>query len=211
MISRRKMLHQAGLTALSTMLPFSSFSLHPFTEKSKHNFTFCLNTSTIREQNLGLIGEMETAAKAGYDGIEIWVRTLEDFVEQGGKPGDIRKKAKDLGISIENAISFPKWIVDDDKVRHEALAQARKEMQLLAQIGCKRIAAPPVGATEHPGLDLKKAATRYSALLEIGDETGVLPQLELWGFSANLHLFAGRWLLLCIRLNCSFLCSTPQG
>jgi len=189
MISRRKMIHQAGLVVGATMLPFTTFSVQPFAERSKHNFTFCLNTSTIREQNLGLIGEMETAANAGYDGIEIWVRTLEDFIKQGGNPDDIRKKAEDLGITIESAISFPKWIVDNDEVRVQALNQAKKEMQLLAQIGCKRIAAPPVGATEYPGLDLNKAADRYADLLKIGDDTGVLPQLELWGFSANLHLF----------------------
>ena len=154
-----------------------------------HNFTFCLNTSTIREQNLGLMGEIETAAKAGYDGIEIWVRTLEDYIKKGGNLRDVKKKAGDLGISIENAISFPRWIVDDETVREEALEQARREMDLLAGIGCKRIAAPPVGATDQAGLDLNNAAERYHKLLTLGDEMGVLPQLELWGFSANLHLF----------------------
>ena len=98
MISRRKMLYQAGLATVATMLPFPSFSSQPFVEKSRHNFTFCLNTSTIREQNIGLIGEMETAAQAGYDGIEIWVQTLKDFIAQGGNPGDIRKKAEELEI-----------------------------------------------------------------------------------------------------------------
>ena len=37
-----------------------------------------------------------------------------------------------------------------------------------------------------PRLDLKKAAERYRALLEAGEQSGVVPQLELWGFSKNL-------------------------
>jgi sugar phosphate isomerase/epimerase len=60
-------------------------------------------------------------------------------------------------------------------------------MDMLAQLGCKRTAAPPAGATEKPGLDLKRAAERYRTILEIGDKTGVVPHLELWGFSQNLN------------------------
>jgi sugar phosphate isomerase/epimerase len=60
-------------------------------------------------------------------------------------------------------------------------------MDLVAQIGGKRLAAPPSGATNTPGLDLAKAAERYRALLELGDQMGVVPQLELWGFSKNLN------------------------
>ncbi len=63
-------------------------------------------------------------------------------------------------------------------------------MDQLAMIGCKRTAAPPAGATDTPGLDLRKAAERYRAILELGDQTGVVPQLELWGFSANLNKLA---------------------
>ena len=172
----------------ASLLPGLSFSKSQ-DKKVEHNFTFCLNTSTIREQDLGLLGEIETAARAGYDGIEIWMRTLEEYVSKGGQLDEARKVAEDLGIKIENAISFPRWIVDDGEVRAKALEQARKEMGMLADIGCRRIAAPPVGATEKPGLNLNEAAERYNQLLKIGDETGVLPQLELWGFSANLHLF----------------------
>ncbi len=188
-MSRRNMLQKSGLAVGALLLPRLSISGVPNESTRKHSFSFCLNTSTIREQNLGLIGEIETAAQAGYDGIEIWVRTLEDFVNKGGKPGDVKRKADDLGIRIENAISFPQWIVDDDYIRNQALEQAKREMEMLAEIGCYRIAAPPVGATDTPGLDLNKAANRYHELLNVGDDAGVIPQLELWGFSANLHLF----------------------
>lgn len=188
-LSRRKMLKNSGLTIGASFLAGIPALMGKPVEKRKHNFTFCLNTSTIREQNLGLMGELEIAAKAGYDGIEIWMRTLQEFMKKGGNPADVLKKANELGIKIENAIGFPKWIVDDDVVRKEAIEQAKKEMELLSKAGCYRMAAPPVGATDTPDLDLNKAADRYYELLILGDKMGVLPQLELWGFSANLHLF----------------------
>jgi sugar phosphate isomerase/epimerase len=59
-------------------------------------------------------------------------------------------------------------------------------MSMVAQIGGRRFAAPPAGATNLPKLDLTQAADRYRALLEAGAQIGVVPQLEVWGFSQNL-------------------------
>ena len=150
-------------------------------------FRYCLNTSTIRGQKLGIEKEVDVAAEAGYSAIEPWVRTVEEYVEAGGKLGDLRKRIEDRGLTVESAISFPRWIVDDDAVRAEAVEQVKREMDLLAQIGGKRIAAPPAGASRGPQLDLLKAAERYRALLDLSDQTGVVPQVEVWGSSKNLH------------------------
>lgn len=152
-------------------------------------FRYSLNTSTIRGQKLGIEKEIETAAQAGYDAIEPWVSTLQEYMKAGGKLADVRKRIEDRGLTVEGAISFTAWIVDDDARRAEAVEQLKREMDLLAQIGGKRIAAPPVGANgnDAPVLDLAKVAERYRAILEVGDKTGVTPALELWGPSKNLH------------------------
>ncbi|WP_259016237.1 sugar phosphate isomerase/epimerase family protein [Emticicia fluvialis] len=186
-ISRRNLLKNtlAVGAGLGLGLPDAMAETHT---KAKHNFKFCLNTSTIREQNLGLVGEIETAAKAGYDAIEIWVNTVEKYKAQGGSLKDIKKRAADLGITIEDAIGFSKWIVDDATEREKALEQNKREMAMLAEIGCKRIAAPPFGATTGQVLNLQAVAERYGKLLEVSDNYGVIPQLEMWGFSTNLHL-----------------------
>ncbi len=152
-----------------------------------NRFRYCLNTSTIRGQKLGLAREIDVAAEAGYDAIEPWVSSLQEHTRSGGTLSDIRKRIEDKGLTVESAISFPRWIVDDDAVRAEAVEQVKREMDLLAQIGGKRIAAPPAGATDGAELDLLKAAERYRALLELGDQTGVVPQVEVWGPSKNLH------------------------
>jgi sugar phosphate isomerase/epimerase len=155
--------------------------------ESKCPFRYCLNTSTIRGQKLGIEKEVEVAAQAGYDAIEPWVHGVDAYARAGGNLRDLRRRIADHGLTVESAISFSRWIVDDDTERAKAFEQSKREMDLLAQIGGKRIAAPPAGATREPGLDLLKAAERYRELLEAGDAVGVVPQVEVWGSSKNLH------------------------
>lgn len=152
-----------------------------------YGFTYALNTGTIRGQKLGLVGEIETAAKAGYDAIEPWVGTIQEFVQSGGSLRDVRKRCEDLGLKVCSGIGFAAWIVDDEEQRRTGLEQLKRDMDLLAQIGGTHIAAPPTGANR-PGshLDLDDAARRYAAILELGREMHVIPQLEVWGSSANL-------------------------
>jgi len=185
--SRRDFMTTVGAAAGLSLVPLTSTRRAAASAPKGDPFRYCLNTSTIRGQKLGIEKEVDVAAEAGYDAIEPWVRTVEEYVEAGGKLSDLRKRIADRGLTVESAISFPRWIVDDDAVRAEAVEQVKREMGLLAQIGGKRIAAPPAGATREPGLDLLKAAQRYRTLLEVGDQTGVVPQVEVWGSSANLH------------------------
>ena len=126
-------------------------------------------------------------AKAGYTGIEPWIREIEAYVQDGGSLKDLRKRLTDHGLTVESAIGFARWIVDDETERKEGLEQAKRDMDLVAQLGGTHIAAPPVGA--HRGaqpVDLFKAAKRYRALLDVGSKIGMIPQVEVWGFSDNL-------------------------
>lgn len=151
-------------------------------------FTLCLNMSTIRGQKLGFVKELEAASKAGFRSVEIWVETLQTYLKTGATTADARKVLADNGIKVENAIGFAPWIIDDEAARTKGLEQLKGEMGMLAEVGCKRVATPPIGAQTptSPKIDLYKAAERYRAILELGDKTGVVPQLELWGFSPNL-------------------------
>ena len=154
--------------------------------KALRPFRFCLNTSTIRGQKLSLVEEIEIAAKAGYSGIEPWIREIRQYQEAGGKLRDLKGRIADAGLTVESAIGFASWIVDDDQKRSQGLETAKQDMELVRQIGGSRIAAPPVGATTQKDLNLFKAAERYRALLELGEKTGVTPQVEVWGFSKSL-------------------------
>jgi sugar phosphate isomerase/epimerase len=208
-MNRRDILKNSLFAFGGLNLPRNTAEVDFTKKKKKHNFSFCLNTSTIMKQNIGLINEIKTAAKVGFDGIEIWMRTLETYVKDGGKLSEIRKISGDLGIVIEDSIGFANWIVDDDAKRNAAFEQVKREMDMLAQIGCKRIAAPPFGATTEGGLNLYKAAERYAKVLELGEQMGVVPQLELWGFSKNLHLF-GETLLVASETGKPNACILPD-
>jgi len=149
-------------------------------------FRYCLNTGTIRGHKLSLVEEIEVAAKAGYSGVEPWVRSIERYVEEGGSPAELKKRLDDLGLVVESAIGFARWSVDDDGQRTEGVEQMKQAMDLLAELGGKRIAAPPAGSNRVPGMDLFRIARRYRTILELGETTGVVPQLEIWGSSLVL-------------------------
>ena len=150
-------------------------------------FRYCFNTSTVQGQKLTLVEEIELAARAGYQGIEPWIGEIDAYMAQGGSLPDLKQRIEDAGLTVEGAIGFFDWIVDDDAARAAGFAEAARNMELLAAIGGRRIAAPPMGSMDKTDLNLFKAAERYRALLELGDETGVTPMVEVWGFSKSLN------------------------
>ncbi len=185
-ISRRELLFASGTAAGAALLPSTVSAANPV----KKSFEFSLNMSTIMGQKLGLIKELEVASAAGYQHCEIWVPTLEAYLKSGGTLSEVKKRIDDLGIKIQNAIGFAQWIVDDEATRKQGVEQMKREMGMLAELGCFRTAAPPMGATKEAGLDLRRAAERYRTILDIGVSTGVTPQLEMWGHSKNLNRVA---------------------
>jgi sugar phosphate isomerase/epimerase len=187
-MNRRHLLSLMGAAAGTALLPRVA-GARPGQRKSR-SFVPCLNMATIRGHNLGFVKELEVASKAGFGAVEIWMDSFQKYLQGGGNTTTAKAILKDLGIEVVNTIGFAEWVVDDESRRQKGMAQLQKEMDLLAAIGCSRIAAPPVGAVQEAGLSLQRAADRYRAILELGDKTGVVPHLELWGFSKNLHRLA---------------------
>ncbi len=163
---------------------------HPVSLRGQHpslsaKFRYCLNTSTISANNPGLLKYIETASKAGYDGIEVWVRDVEDALKTGQSLSSIKQFTDDHGIVVESAIGFAPWLAEGES----GLIQMESEMHMLAGIGCRRIAAPPAGLPSDKELDFFAAGEKYRSLLDLGRSTGVMPQLEFWGSSQVLwHL-----------------------
>lgn len=188
MTDRRKFLKiaAAGSAIAVCSTTKSVEAKQPKPRRDKSSIRYCFNTSTIRGQELSITEQVKVVAEAGYDAIEPWIGDLRKFVKNGGSLTDLKKQIDDSGLTVESAIGFAQWIVDDDAARAKALEQARSDMELLKSIGGKRIAAPPIGAHKKAGPELPAIAERYRKLLEVGAETGVTPQLELWGFSKTL-------------------------
>jgi 2-keto-myo-inositol isomerase len=151
-------------------------------------FGYCLNTSTIRGAALPIGRELEIAAEAGYQAVEPWIEEIERYEELGGTLADLRKRIEDLGLHVAGAVGFAEWIVEDEARRASGLERMKRDMDRVAAIGGRFIAAPPIGAHEkgQPKPTLEQAAERYAVILDLGTRTGVTPILELWGFSQTL-------------------------
>jgi 2-keto-myo-inositol isomerase len=190
-MTRREALARAGwLAGAALMAPGAARDAKAAPETAgtgAETFRFCLNTSTLRGQKLGIVKVVEVASKAGYSGVEPWVEEVQAYASGGGDLKELGRRISDLGLTVEGAIGFPEWLVNDDERRAKGMERAKREMELIAQIGGKRIAAPASGATNLPKIELGPAAERYRALLEAGDQIGIVPELELWGFSKNLN------------------------
>lgn len=187
MLNRRDLLRLSGVAAAAALLPGTAKATVAF---PKGPFRFCLNTSTIRGQNPGLLNSIEIAAKAGYDGMELWINDIKDYLKQGNSIQSLAKFISSKGIVVENLISFTGWMVDDDDKRKVALAELEEEMKLMAALGCRRIAAPPAGVDKDKPIDFQKAGTRYREILALGRKYKVMPQLEFWGASGTLYNFS---------------------
>ena len=189
-IPRRQLMAAASgaVAATALALPWRALGANPATAATptKSSFRYCLNMSTIRGQTTDVKKQIEVASGAGYDAVELWMGDLEKYQQAGNTLSDLKKRLSDAGLTVESAIGFANWIVDDPEQRKQGLEQAKRDMATLTTIGGKRIAAPPAGATSQADLDLMQAAARYRALLELGDVMGIVPQIECWGPSRSL-------------------------
>ena len=184
--TRREMLSHSITAAGAAAILAQTAAADAADRPAGEPFGYCFNTSTIRGQKLPLVAEIEFVARAGFRGIEPWVSEIDEYVRSGGSLSDLKKRFSDVGLSVESVIGFAEWIVDDDVRRTKGLEEARRIMDLTVEIGGHRIAAPPAGASEKDRLDLPTIAQRYRDLLALGQQHGVVPQLELWGFSRVL-------------------------
>jgi len=143
-------------------------------------FGYCLNTSTIRGNQLDIVRVVQAASKAGFHAIEPWINELDAYTKGGGTLSDLGKRIADAGLTVENAIAFNSFLNDDPTERAAGLERLKIDMDKVAQIGGKRIAAPP-GNSRAASVTLDNAAKYYREALELGEKTGVQPLLELWG------------------------------
>ena len=183
-ITRRHLLTGSLAVAGAAVAPRIATAALPNPPEGR--FGYCLNTATIRGQKLPLDQQVDLCIKTGYGAIEPWLGDMAAYQKDGGSLGDLGKKCADHNLKVVSAIGFAQWVVNDDAKRRAALEQARHDMAMVKELGGSHIAAPPSGATK-PGeeIPLDVIAERYAALLKVGADVGVVPQIEVWGFSVN--------------------------
>ena len=149
-------------------------------------FRISLNTSTLMAYELPVDEQIELISAAGFDGTELWMRDIRAYLDRGGTRADLKEKLDAGGLLLENIIGFSQWCNNDAEERKKALALLREEMEIIADLGGSYIATPVMGIEKLDPVQMDAYAERYRAILDLGDETGVYPLLELWGMGA-LH------------------------
>ena len=149
-------------------------------------FGYSLNTSTIRGQKLPSTRWRSWRRRPGTTPSSRGSTSSRTTPRPASNLKDLGKLFADLGLKVESSIGFARWIVDDDLERQKGLDEAKRDMEMVLAVGGKRIAAPPVGATDKPIRDLQRVADRYRTLAELGAKVGVIPEVEVWGFSKSL-------------------------
>lgn len=183
-LSRREVLAGAVATLGVSVSSIASDAQQPSavtaqTRPKDEPFGYCLNTSTIRGNNLDLVAEITAASKAGFHAIEPWVQEIDRYTAGGGTLKDLGKRIADAGLTVEDAIAFNSLLDDDETRRAASMEKLKVDMDKLAQIGGKRIALPP--GNNRSAVSLDNAARYYREALEMGEKMGVQPVLELWG------------------------------
>jgi sugar phosphate isomerase/epimerase len=148
-------------------------------------FLYSLNSSTIRGNQLDLVGVIAVASKAGYHAIEPWTNEIDAFVQKGGTLKELGQRIKDAGLVAPNVIAFNSWLSDDEATRAAGMETIKVNMDKAAQIGATHIATTPGsgggrGATPPALVSLDNSAKYYREALDLGRKMGVLPLCELW-------------------------------
>jgi 2-keto-myo-inositol isomerase len=185
-MNRRDAIKTASVTTGLTLLSHAGMSRDK--KKQGDKFKFSLNTSTISGQKLGVERYIEIAARAGYDCMELWLPDLKVYLDGGGSLPRLKKLIDDSKVPVVNAIGFAPWMVDEEEKRNAGFKQMREEMEIMAALGCPRIAAPSAGIGPTAQLDMFVVGERFAKLIELGKQTGVVPQLEFWGASRFYHI-----------------------
>lgn len=187
-ISRRRLIGNSSLALLGVMSGYGFKAVKTSDSRSNLSysanelpFRISLNTSTIRAYNLPVEEQIDAVAEAGFDGIELWVRDVEAYINQGGTAESLAERLKTKSLVPENMIGFSQWASDDPAAREQAIEQLNREMLMTAKLGCKYIAAPVQGMKVLDRSNFEEYIQRYLAIVKLSERTGVIPILELWG------------------------------
>ena len=142
---------------------------------------YSLNGSTIR--TTPILRQIEAAAQAGFEGLEIWFDKVDQHVASGGSVTEIRQAVDDHGLVVPTCIYLGDWFDSAGEACRQALDECRRRMEIASQLGAPCvIAGPPLGKA-----DYQLGAQRYRELLELGAEFGVKPSMEFLGFVDDLN------------------------
>ena len=184
-MNRRQFFHvgAAAGAAIAAAAPAAAQAPKPY-QDGVSQWPFVLNASTIRPTPLK--DKIRVTKDAGYDGIELWVRELEDYEKAGGNLTDLGNEIADLGLSVPNVIGLWDGMPATQEEWDKILPTSRDRMRICAAVKSKHVAVLPFPDRED--FDHRWGTDRYRDLLRMGrDEFGVLPAFEFVGFAKGVN------------------------
>ncbi|MDR3634806.1 MAG: TIM barrel protein, partial [Isosphaeraceae bacterium] len=104
-------------------------------------FTYCLNTSTIRPTPL--LEKLRLAGRAGYQAIEPWNDEVSDYLAAGGSMAELRSALSDAGLKVVSVIALHGWITAEGDEYTRVLDDCKRRMAQAAELGSPYIVASP--------------------------------------------------------------------
>jgi sugar phosphate isomerase/epimerase len=151
----------------------------PGKKRSEYPFRIAINTATVSGYKLPVEKQIELCAEAGYEGIELWVGDVRNFLAGGGRLETLAAQIRDSGLQLENMIGFAPWMTGE-----KGMAEMKEEMELMSRLGSKYIAATCVGVETPERDQFPVYSAQLRELIVYGEQVGILPLLELWGHHA---------------------------
>ncbi|HIG27146.1 MAG TPA: sugar phosphate isomerase/epimerase [Verrucomicrobiales bacterium] len=151
------------------------------------SFKICLNTSTIKPQPV--LDKIHLASKHGYEGIELWINEIYEYIGQGGEVSDIEKALKDHGLIVPCMIAARSWGEAVGPEYPLALEEVKRRLELAARLGSPYLVATPPRIS----CDLNQISERYRDLLKLGRESGVKPTFEYISFFHSVSTLPQAW------------------
>jgi 2-keto-myo-inositol isomerase len=139
-------------------------------------FTYCLNTSTIKPTPL--LQKVAIAGRVGYKAIEPWNEEVDQYLDQGGSIAELNKAISDAGLKVVSMIALGGWITAEGAEYAKVLDECKRRMSQAIALGSPYIVASPPDEV----VDLAKAAVRFGELVRIGRSLGIAPSMEFLGF-----------------------------
>src|SRR5687768_14780645 len=81
------------------------------------DFKYCLHTSTLGFQKIGIEQAINIAARSGFDSIEAPIVAIKKYCKQGGSIYTLKKLLRDSNLTLENVSDISPWMVNDDQQR----------------------------------------------------------------------------------------------
>jgi 2-keto-myo-inositol isomerase len=150
-------------------------------------FTYCLNTSTIRPTPL--LEKIRIAGRTGYQAIEPWNDEITAYLQAGGTLDELRLALSDAGLKVVSMIALHGWITAEGAAYEAVLDDCERRIDQAAELGSPYIVASPPQEV----VDIDRAASRYGELLRLGRAAGVLPSMEFLGFVDGVNSVATAW------------------